>query len=59
MSDYVTLEEASGLSHVAVNTLRKKIKLGLIPAFKPGKKVLILRRDLELYIKRTKLNSAV
>ena len=55
---YLTLEEAFSLSHISVDSLRRKIKAGLIPAYRPGKKILIEEKDLEIFIKKNRMSDA-
>jgi excisionase family DNA binding protein len=54
---YITLEQASEISQIPVSTLRKRITEGVLPAYKPGRGILIDPRDLDLLIKRSKVNS--
>lgn len=53
-SKYFTLEDAAEYSGLGMSTLRRKIKLGVLTAYKPGKRILIDPKDLEMFIKRTK-----
>lgn len=52
---YLTLEEASDHANIPVSTLRKRIKEGKLPAYKPSHKVLVDVQELELFIKRAKV----
>jgi excisionase family DNA binding protein len=52
---YMTIEEASEYSRVPVSSLRKKISDGDLPAFKPGKSLLIDIKDLEMFIRKAKI----
>lgn len=54
MAKYLTLEKASELSHIPIKTLRAKIALGLLPAYKPGRSILIDEKELELFIKKAR-----
>jgi excisionase family DNA binding protein len=49
---WLTLEEVVEITHISERTLREKIKLGLLPSYKPGKRRLIDARELELFIRR-------
>lgn len=52
---WLTLDEAFEMSNVTIKSLRKAIGNGTLPAYKPGKRVLIDVKDLESFIKRAKL----
>jgi excisionase family DNA binding protein len=52
---YMTLDEASDLCRIPVSSLRKKVYAGEIPAYKPGKCILIDIKDLEVFMKRNKV----
>lgn len=51
---WLTIEEVVEISHISERTIREKIKLGLLPSYKPGKRRLIDARDLDLFIRRHK-----
>lgn len=51
---YMTLVQASEQCQIPVKTLRTKIRLGLLPAYKPGKCILIDPRELEVFIRKAK-----
>lgn len=51
---WMTLPEAVDYSRMGYSTLRKKIKLGLLPSHKPGKKVLIDSRELDIFIRKSR-----
>lgn len=51
---YMTLNEAAEYSHIPARTLRHKIHLKVLPAYKPGKSLLIDPKELDLFIKRGK-----
>ena len=45
------LQEAAAFLHLSPSTLRNKVKSGLIPAAKPGKKWVFLEDDLVVYLR--------
>lgn len=53
---YLTLEEASQFCSIPVESLRKFVRgkddIPKLPAVKPGKKVLINRKELETWLKK-------
>lgn len=54
---YLTLEEASEFCSIPVESLRKFVKgrddtVPKLPAVKPGKRVLISKKDLEVWLKK-------
>lgn len=51
---WLTIEEVVEITHMGDRTIREKIKLGLLPSYKPGKRRLINAKDLELFIRRYK-----
>jgi excisionase family DNA binding protein len=51
---WLTIEEVVEITHMGERTIREKIKLGLLPTYKPGKRRLIDAKDLELFIRRHK-----
>lgn len=51
---WLTIEEVVEITHMGDRTVREKIKLGLLPSYKPGKRRLINAKDLELFIRRHK-----
>jgi excisionase family DNA binding protein len=51
---YMTLVQASEHTQIPVKTLRKKISLGLLPAYKPGKCILIDPKELEIFIRKAR-----
>lgn len=55
---YKTLEEASAFLRMPESTLRKKIAHGELAAYKPGRAVLIEQEELELFVKKNRVNSA-
>lgn len=55
---YLTLEEAAKLVHMPVSSLRRKISDGLLPGYKPGKSVLVEATELDLFIRRNKVDHA-
>lgn len=54
MKKYMTLTEAAEYSHIPARTLRHKIRLKALPAYKPGKSLLIDPKELDLFIKKGK-----
>lgn len=52
--NWLTVEEVVEITHICSRTIRDKIKLGLLPTYKPGKRRLINAKDLELFIRRHK-----
>jgi excisionase family DNA binding protein len=54
----MTLKQAIEYSGVSYSTLRRKIELGVLPAYKPGKAVLIDQKDLELFIRKSRKKTA-
>ena len=55
---YLTIEEAAAEIQMPPSTLRRKITAGELVAYKPGKKVIISAKELELFIKRSKIDNA-
>lgn len=53
---YLTLEEASELTSILAETLKKKIYAQELPAYKPAKQLLIRWSDLRAYIERHPAN---
>ena len=53
-SKYLTIEEASEYAMVSIKTLRRKINLGLLPSYKPGKRILIDPKELEIFMRKTR-----
>ncbi len=51
---YLTLEEASERCQISVKTLRRKIGLGLLPAYKPSKRLLIDPKELEVFVRKAR-----
>ncbi len=51
---YLTLEQASEYCHISAKTLQTKIRLGLLPAYKPGRSLLIDQKELEIFIRKNK-----
>lgn len=51
---YMTLVQASEHCQIPVKTLRTKIRLGLLPAYKPGKCILIDPKELEVFIRKSR-----
>jgi excisionase family DNA binding protein len=51
---YLTLAEAVTYSNIPHSTLRRKIRMGLLPAYKPGKCVLVEQKELDAFIKKAK-----
>lgn len=51
---WLTIKEVVEITHMCDRTIREKIKLGLLPTYKPGKRRLINAKDLELFIRRHK-----
>lgn len=51
---WLTIEEVVEITHMCDRTIREKIKLGILPSYKPGKRRLIEAKDLDLFIRRHK-----
>lgn len=51
---YLTLPQAFELSHIPIKTLRTKIAMGLLPAYKPGRSILIDENELEIFIRKSR-----
>jgi len=49
-SDFLTLEEAEAFSRTPISSLRGWIARSLLPAYKPGRQVLVRRTELEAFI---------
>ena len=56
-SGFLTLRQAADFAHVGESTLRRKIKEGDLNAYRPGKHLLIDPKDLEKFIKKSKVAS--
>lgn len=52
---YLTLEEASAHSNIPVSTLRKRISEGKLPAYKPSRNIVVDEKELEAFIRRSKV----
>ena len=52
--DLLTLDEAALLLRTPTRTLRRWIRNGRIPAYKPGRRLLLLRRDLLEFVRGQK-----
>lgn len=52
---YLTLEEISEALHMPYDTVRKKVKAGELKGYKPGKRVLVEEKELELFVKRSEM----
>jgi hypothetical protein len=51
---YMNLLQASDYCQIPVKTLRNKIRLGLLPAYKPGKCILIDPKELDIFIRKAR-----
>ena len=52
---FITLEEASEiLGGMPIKTLRDKIAKGLLPTYKPGKRILLTAEEVIQFAKRAK-----
>lgn len=51
---WLTVKEAAIESKMGYSTLRKKIELGLLKAYKPAKEVLIDPKELEVFIRKAR-----
>ncbi len=49
---YLTLEKAEKLTSIPAETLKKKIYAHELPAYKPGKQLLVRWADLRVFIER-------
>ena len=56
--EFLTIEEVAQEIRISVAAVRKRIKEGLLRAYRPGKRVLVRRADLEIFLKRTMQESA-
>ncbi len=54
---HLTLKEAALYTRVPAGTLRKKVRLSEIPAFKPGRSLLFRVVDLDTWITRHKVKT--
>jgi excisionase family DNA binding protein len=53
---YLTLEQASDIYAIPVSTLRKRIDERRLVATKPGRNVLIKIEEMELFMKKSKID---
>lgn len=51
LAAYMTLDEAADYCGIPVSTLYKKVNAKLLKAFKPGKRILLKREDIDNFIK--------
>lgn len=51
---WLTVEQVVEITHMGKRTIMEKIRLGLLPTYKPGKRRLIDPKDLDLFIRRHK-----
>lgn len=51
---YLTLDQASAYCQIPVKTLRAKIRLGLLPAYKPGRSILIDPKELDIFVRKAR-----
>lgn len=56
---YLTLPEASELVRTPVSTLREWISHGRLPAFRPGRRVLVTQGDLVALVSGARVGSAL
>lgn len=57
MQDYVDALTASKILGISINTLYFWNTKKLIPYFRPSRKILYLREDIEAYILRSRISS--
>ena len=50
MSAYLTLDQVADRLHVPFETARFWVKVGKLPAFKPGRHVLVREADLHAFV---------
>ncbi len=48
--DYLTIEEVSEMLHLKVSTVRRLIREGSLPAYRPGNRLIIRRQDIDAYV---------
>jgi excisionase family DNA binding protein len=51
--DYLTLAQAGALLHTSAETVRYWVHVGKLRAFKPGRSVLVRRKDLDALVEST------
>lgn len=54
MKKYLTLEQASDYCQIPAKTLQTKIRLGLLPAYKPGRSLLVDQHELDIFIRKAR-----
>jgi hypothetical protein len=52
---YITLAQASEIYQMSESALRRRIDEGVLPAYKPSRAILVDPRELELFIKKTRV----
>ena len=53
----LTIPEAAELAHCSYHTIHRAIKNGDLAAYKPGKTVLILQKDFNLWFESKKIHA--
>lgn len=53
----ITMGEAAKLAKCSYHTIHRAIKRGDLPAYKPGKTVLILEKDLATWFKSKRIHA--
>ena len=53
----ITMDEAAKLAKCSYHTIHRAIKKGDLPAYKPGKTVLILENDLATWFKSKRIHT--
>lgn len=50
-SEYLTIEQVAELIHMSGRAIRMKLAAGKLKAYKPGKRLLFKREDVEKFIR--------
>lgn len=52
LSNYMTIEQASEYLNMPARTLRRRVEERVLKAYKPSKRIMFLKDDLDLFMKR-------
>lgn len=55
---FITLEQASEIYQMSVAALRRRIDEGQLPAYKPGKSILLKPEEVDLFMQRKKIKAS-
>ena len=58
-ADLLFLDEVARQARVSVESVRHWIKAGRLPSIRPGKRRMVLRSDLEAFLRRNRTGTGV